>query len=371
MEFIIERESILRGLKKIQGVTEKSPVVPLASCLLIEAEEKKIVVRATNFEVGIITEHVAKVNRKGKAVIDARKLFEIFKELPAGESHIEKKENGWIEISHEKNILFNISGVVEEEFPKVEIEEKMDFSEVCAKGILELIRSTIYATSSDRTRGALMGILVEKKEGTIRMVATYGHRLALAEREILKGESFDIKKNVVIPERGAREIKRMVEEMEEDEKVRIGFGDKSVVFKTEEETLVIRLIDADFPNYSKVIPEGSKKRVVLNRKELVESLRRVELVAEEETKAVKLSFKEGKLEITSRKIGFGDAREEVGVDYEGELIEIGLNGKYIMDVLNALDDEEVVFGISDEKTPMIVKGKSKENVLAVVMPIAL
>ena len=371
MEFKIERECILGGLKKIQGVAEKSSVVPLASSLLIEAEEKRIVIRATNFEVGIITEHDANVKRKGKAVIDARKVFEIFKELPAGESHIEKKENGWIEISHEKNILFNISGVEEEEFPKVEIEEKMNFSEVCAKGILELIRSTIYATSYDRTRGALMGILVEKKEGTIRMVATDGHRLALAEREILKGESFDLKKNVVIPERGAREIKRMVEEMEENEKVKIGFGEKSVVFKTEEETLVIRLIDADFPNYSKVIPEGIKKKVFLKRKEMVESLRRVELVAEEETKAVKLSFKEGKLDITSRKIGFGDAREEVGIEYEGEPIEIGLNGKYIMDVLNALDDEEVFFGINDEKTPMIVKGKSKENILAVVMPIAL
>jgi DNA polymerase-3 subunit beta len=371
VKFNIEREIILKGLKKTQGVAEKSPVVPLAASLLIEAEEGKIVIRATNFEVGIITEHIANVQRKGKAVIDARKAFEIFKELPAGESHIEKKENGWIEISHEKNILFNISGVAEEEFPKVEIEEKMDFSEVCARGILELIRSTIYATSYDRTRGALMGILVEKKEGTIRMVATDGHRLALAEREILKGESFDLKKNVVIPERGAREIKRMVEEMEEDEKVRIGFGEKSIIFKAEEETLVIRLIDAEFPDYSKVIPEGSKKSVVLKRKELVESLRRVELVADEETKAVKLSFEGGKLEITSRKIGFGDAREEMDIDYGGEHVEMGLNGKYIMDILNALDDEEVFFGINDEKTPILVKGKGRENVLAVIMPIAL
>ena len=371
MKFKIERENILNGLRKIRGIAEKSAVVPTASNLVIEAEEGKIIVRATNFEVGIITEHIAKVQKKGKAIIDAKKAFEIFKELPSGESQIEKKENGWIEISHEKNILFNMSGVAEEDFPKVEIEEKVDFSEVYAKGILELIRSTIYATSCDRTRGALMGILVEKGEGTVRMVATDGHRLALAEREILKGESFDLKKSVVIPERGAREIKRMVEEMGEEEKVGIGFGEKNVVLKKEGEVLLIRLIDADFPNYSKVIPEESKKTVVLKRVELVESLRRVELVADEETKAVKISFKDGRAEISSRKIGFGDAREEMDVDYKGDPIDVGMNGKYIMDILNALDDEEVVFGIKDEKNPMTVKGKGRENVLAVIMPIAL
>ena len=216
-----------------------------------------------------------------------------------------------------------------------------------------------------------MGILMEKEEGSIRMVATDGHRLALAERKVLKGERFDLKKSVVIPERGAREIKRMVEETEDGDKVSLGFGDKSVVLKSKEETLVIRLIDAEFPNYLKVIPEGTKNRAVLKRKELMESLRRVELVADEETKAVKLSFKEGKLDISSKKIGLGDAREEVVADYGGEHIEMGLNGKYLMDIMNAIDDEEIVLGINEEGTPVLVKGKGRENVLAVVMPVAL
>lgn len=371
MEFDIERETILKGLRKIQGIVEKSSIVPLSSGLLLEAKEKTITIRATNFEVGMITEHVATVKKKGTVVVDARKMFEIFKELPTGKSYVKKKDSGWIEISHDKNICFNISGVAEEEFPKVEIEEKTTFSDVYASGVLDLIRSTIYATSTDRTRGALMGILMEKRGGTIRMVATDGHRLALAEREMVKEESYELKKNVVIPERGAREIKRMVEEMGGNEKVRIGFGDKSVALKTDEETLVIRLIDAEFPNYSKVIPEKSKERATLRRTEAIESLRRVGLVADEETKAVKLSFQMGKLEISSKKVGLGDAREEMDIDYQGEGIGMGLNGKYMMDILQAMNGEEVVFGMNDERTPVLVKEKGNENVMAVIMPIAL
>lgn len=371
MEFTIEKENILKGLKKIQGIVEKSPVFPMSSSLLMEARENKVVITATNFEVGIVTEHIATVTKKGMAVVDAKKAFEIFKELPVGASHVDKKDTGWIEIRHGNNILFNISGMAEEEFPKVEIEENIVFSEVYAKGMRDLIRSTIYATSYDRTRGALMGILVEEKEGSIRMVATDGHRLALAEREIVKGESFELKKNVVIPERGAREIRRMAEEMDGDGKIRVGFGEKSVVCKTEDEMLIVRLIDAEFPNYSKVIPEKIKDNLILKRKELVESLRRVGIVADEETRAVKLAFADGRLELSSRKVGFGDAKEEMGIDYKGERMEMGFNGRYIMDVLNAIDDDEVVMGVSNEQTPVLFKGRGRENVLAVVMPVAL
>jgi DNA polymerase-3 subunit beta len=371
LKFNIDKDNFINCLRKVQTITEKNPVNPIMSKMLLEAEEEKVVIKATNFEVGIITGCNANVRERGSSVIDAKKMYEIFKEMPKGDSWLEKKDTGWIEIKHENNILFNIAGMVDVEFPRIEIDEEMEFSEVYAKGILELIVSTVYATSQDRTRDVLRGIKLEKRGENMLMVATDGHRLALAERKILKDERLDIKKSVIIPESGAKEIKRLVEEMGEGGKVEIGIGEKSVVVKTKEETLVVRLIEGEFPDYSRVIPKGNKKSVVLGKRELIESLRRVGLVADEETRIVKMQFREGNLEISSKRMGFGDAKEDMQIDYGGESIELGLNGSYIMDILNVIGKEKVVWEIKDGKSPVLIKGEGVENVIAVIMPVAL
>jgi len=371
LKFNIDKENFINCLRKVQTISEKNPVNPIMSNLLLEAGEKGVVIKATNFEVGIITGCDANVREGGSSVIDAKKIYEIFKEMPKGDIWLEKKDSGWIEIKHENNILFNIAGLVDVEFPKIEIDEEMEFSEVYAKGILELIVGTIYATSQDRTRDVLRGIKLEKRGEEILMVATDGHRLALAERKILKEERLEIKKGVIIPESGAKEIKRLTEEQGEGRKLKIGIGKKSVVVKTKEEKMVVRLIEGEFPDYSRVIPKGNKNRVVFGKRELVESLRRVELVADEETRIVKMQFGGGNLEVSSKRMGLGDAKEDIQIDYGGESIELGLNGRYILDILNVIGEDKVVWEIKDGKSPVLIKGEGVENVIAVIMPVAL
>lgn len=371
MEVFTDKKDILNCLKKIQGITERSSITPITSSVLIEAKNKTVVVSATNFEVGIVTKYKAKIIKEGRIVVDAKKVYEIIKEMPEGEIRMVKKDSGWAEISCEGKIVFNLAGQAEEEFPPIEIDSKIKFLEINAKSINELIRNTVYASSNDETRETLQGVLLEKKKKGLRMVATDGHRLALADRTFSDNEELIMKGSVVIPQKGAREIKRLIEEMEKEEKIKIGLGEKSVVVVGGEETMVVRLIEGEFPNYKKVIPNDNKNRMVVKTKELIESLRRVSLVTEEDTRAVRFVVKSGELTILSKKIGLGDAREERKVDYKGEDMEIGLNGRYLLDILNVMGGDEVVLEMMDEKTPILIKGEGKDHTIAVIMPMML
>jgi DNA polymerase-3 subunit beta len=337
----------------------------------MEAKKNKIVINATNFEVGIVTNCEAKVHKEGKILVDARKTYEIIKEMPEGEISIIQKDSGWVEISSGSKIIFNITGLLSEEFPSVEIEGKIKFSEINAKNTYELIKNTIYATSDDKTRETLGGILVEKQKKGLRMVATDGHRLAMADRVFTDDEDKAIQRSVIIPQKGAKEIKRMIEGLDKEKRIKIGLGEKSAVVKGEEETIVVRLIEGEFPNYKKVIPLNNQNRVVMRKDELIESLRRVALVTEEETRAVRFEVKSGGLTILSKKVGLGDAREEKGVSYSGEDVEIGLNSKYLLDVLSTIEGEEVVLEMLDGKTPVLVKEKGGDQTIAVIMPMIL
>lgn len=371
MNCYFERKNIINSLKKIQAVAEKNPIIPIASNMLIEAKKKAVVLSATNFEVGIIIKHSAEVNEEGRIVVDARKIYEIVKEMPDGKIYIVKKGQGRIEISYDSKIVFKIDGLSEEEFPQIEIDSKINFAEINKKNIYELIKNTIYATSDDKTRDTLRGILVEKQRKGLRMVATDGHRLALADRIFSGGEETAIKRSVLVPRKGAIEINRLIEELGKEEKIKIGFGEKSMVVKGKEETVVIRLIEGEFPNYKKAIPLNNKNKVFIKTKDLIESLRRVALIIDEEIRAVKMNIKEGVLIFSSKKAGFGEAREEKEIKYSGEEIEVGLNSRYVLDVLNTIEGEEVYLEILDGKTPILIKERDKDYNIAVIMPMII
>ena len=371
MEFHCTREDLVNSLKKIQGIVEKNPVIPIASNLLLEAKKDTLIFRATNFEVGIIVENKIPIVKDGEIIIDAQKFFEIVREMPDGEISLTRKDDGWLEIKHGGRILFNLAVLADEQYPPVKPDSKIQFVEIEAGHLAELIQKTVYACSDDRTRDVLRGILLEKNNSILRMVATDGHRLALAEREILKDDSVTIERGTIIPRKGAREIKRLAQELKDKDTVEVGFGEKNITVRKGEETLIIRLIEGDFPDYKRVIPQKNAKKLLVKEEDLMESLKRVMLITEEETKAVKFLAKKGVLTILSKKIGTGDVREEVEVDYEGEEIEFGLNGRYVMDVLSALEGEKISLEVEDSSTPVLIKEFNNDEVLAVVMPMML
>ncbi len=371
MEFRIEKEILYNALRKIQGIIEKNPVIPIASNLLIEIKGELLTLKATNFEVGILLSKNIPNGKEGTTVVNAQKFFEIVREMPEGEILVSVSKEGWIEIKHGNRITFNLAVLSDEQYPVVQPDSDVKLMAIEAALLYDLVKKTAYACSDDRTRGVLCGVMIEREGGKLRMVATDGHRMALAEKEVMEKDVVEGTTGVIIPRKGAKEIRRVVQEMEDDGMVDIGFGEKNVTVKTEDEVIIIRVVDGKFPDYKRVIPENNTKKVTLKREELIESLKRVMIVSEEETREVTFRVEKGLLVIFSKKVGIGDAREERSLEYDGDEFEFALNSRYVMDVLNSLDSDEVVMEVEDDKTPVLIKERDGKDSLAVVMPMAL
>jgi DNA polymerase-3 subunit beta len=371
MKFSIDKQSLSESLKKFQGILEKNAVVPIASSLLFEAKENELMISATNFEVGIIVRKNLPVMEKGTIVVDGQKFTEIVNQMPEGEILLERKDDGWITIRHGKNIQFNLAVLSDEKIPPIKIDEKVRYGEIEAGLLSELIKRTMYAVSDDRTRDVLRGILIEGEKSKVRMVATDGHRLALVEKDGVFGKSAELKKGTIVPKKGAREIRRLAQELKNDAVVKVGFSDKIITITEGGETLIVRLIEGEFPDYRIAIPKDNTIQIVVKIRSFIDTLKRVTLLAEEETRVVKFHCRDGVMIISSKKIGVGEATEELEAEYKGDAVEFGLNSRYVLDVLNTLEGEDVVIEVKDGQTPIVFKEKGQETILSIIMPMML
>jgi len=234
-----------------------------------------------------------------------------------------------------------------------------------------MIDRTMYAASADETRYNLNGVYLEvlEQEQKLRMVATDGHRLAYADRSI--GEEISrVESGVIIPRKGMGELKRLVDEEDADE-VEIGFAGNSAVVTTPAVKLVMRLIEGEFPNYRQVLPKASKHRVTVPSDALAQVLRRVQLLAAEGGKGVRLQLGAGKLVISAKNPDVGEATEELDLDYAGEPVSIGFNARYLLDCLAVFRAKEVEIGLIDELSPVQIRPTDDSDALAVVMPMRI
>jgi len=234
-----------------------------------------------------------------------------------------------------------------------------------------MIERTMYAASVDETRYNLNGVYLEvlADTGKLRMVATDGHRLALVDREV-PGSLDALTSGVIIPRKGLAELKRLLDEDDVDE-VEIGFEGNSGLARKGGVTLVMRLIEGEFPNYQQVIPDDVTVRLVLPTDQLVHALRRVVLLSSERSRAVKLELGDGQLQVSSNNPALGDASDELDIEYSGDAIAVGFNARYLLDALGALHAKEVRLGLQNDLSPAQVVPTNDDDTLAVVMPMRL
>jgi DNA polymerase-3 subunit beta len=235
----------------------------------------------------------------------------------------------------------------------------------------QMIEGTVYAASLDETRYNLNGAFFEvvPESSRIRMVATDGHRLALVERTVGHDLS-GLASGVIVPRKGLAELKRLVDEEDADE-VEIGFEGNSGLVRKGDVTLVMRLIEGEFPNYQQVIPKQSEHHLTVSVEPVVRALRRVALLSAEHSRAVKLELGEGKLQLSAKTPDLGEAQEELDVDYAGPAIAIGFNARYLLDCLGALGGKELQLGLRDGSSPVEVRPTDDPDSVAVVMPMRL
>jgi len=369
MKLSISKGELQTGLSRLQGIVEKRNSMPILANVLMRAKVKgnEFSLAATDLEVGIQSSHDAKVKAGGGVTVSAKKLFEIVRELPDEEIFLEATANAYLNIKCARSD-FTLAGTSIEEYPTLPDFAPEKTATVQAHVLSLMIERTIYAASVDETRYNLNGVYLEvlDEPGRIRMVATDGHRLASVDRT-LSEDSLGLENGVIIPRKGLGELKKLVDEDDADE-IELAFEGNNGLARKGRVTLVMRLIEGEFPNYTQVLPTKIERSVILPAEEFGRALRRVALLSSERSKAVKLELTNGRLVISSSNPDLGDAREELDIDFAGEDIAIGFNARYLMDALTTLRSKEVRFGLQNELAPAQLVPTDDEDTLAVVMP---
>ncbi|WP_224369089.1 DNA polymerase III subunit beta [Hyalangium versicolor] len=365
MEFRIATDELKKALYRAQGIVERKTTMPILANVLVNASKSGVTVTAFDLDIGIVSEHAAEVSKPGSVTINAKYLFDIVQNLPDAQVSLRKLANNYVDISS-GSAHFKIVGMAAEEYPKLPKEDNAPLVQISGNVLLEMIKKTQFAISSDETRYILNGVFFEPQaSGKVRMVATDGHRLSLIERE-LTGD-FKLKGGVIIPRKGLMELKRLLDEAP-DAECHLGFAENMALFKKPGLAMLARLIDGQFPEYQRVIPKEGEKVVMVPKTSFLESLKRIALLSADKSYAVRIGLEENKLLITANNPDLGEAKDVLAVAYQGGDITIGFNARYLTDVLSVLETDEVSFELGDEHSPGVIHAPGDRSFTAVVMP---
>lgn len=383
MEFSVAKKDLLRLVTRMQGVAERKSTMPVLSNVLLAADGKNAVrLAATDLYLSLLGRISAEVVKGGTVAIPAKELLERVKMMPEGPVLISSQDNASTILKASGSARrYTLRGMPGDDFPPLpQPAEGSPTLALDVQVLAELIAKTHFSISTDETRAHLNSALFEWDGDVVRMVTTDGHRLSKAE---VKVEGRQASATMLIPLKAIHELRRLCDEMSADGASKEGKGatiditqsGSSAFFQGGGMTFSVKLVDAQFPPYSQVIPQSSDKHVRAPRLAFADALRAVSIAASERTGGVKLSLGKGTLRITSESPESGDGFDEIAVDYDGPAMSIGFNARYFLDVLGAIPDEDVVLSLSGELDPAVLRpapdSESKSQFLAVVMPMRI
>ena len=368
MKLKIKKEEILKGLQRIQGVVEKKNTMPILSNMLLSADSKGVEIIATDLEIGLRGRYDADVEKPGSVTVSAKKMYEIVRELPAEEIQIKVEDSNWVKI-HSGHSQFKLVGLPKEEYPALPDVAEEGMITIEGETLREMIKKTLYSVGENDARYVLNGLFVhmtQSKGGlNLRMVGTDGHRLSMIDRIV---EAKHKETSIIIPKKAMIELRRVLEEDAPKAELRLGFSKNHALFKRDGLVMVSKLIDGNYPNYLQVIPAKSTKKVTVSKDVFTHAVRRVSILSKEKTNAVKMQLEKGKLILSTNNPEVGEATEELDIDYKGEGISIGFNSRYLMDVLTAMDRQEISLELSDALSPCLITEEGDDQYKCVVMP---
>jgi DNA polymerase-3 subunit beta len=364
MEVHVDRDAFMRGLQMAHNVVEPRQTLPVLANVLLDAQGDTLRLTATDLEVSVRVTGPAKVVKPGTITISARKLMEIVKELPSAPLALKVQENAWVALRC-AGVSYRLVGLTPEEFPAVGDGATSGWLTIDGKVLRDMLGQTTFAISHDESRYALNGVLFAVQDKELRMVATDGHRLALAVRQLPNaGPAM----SGIVPRKAVQEVARIVGSGEE---VEIAVSDNQFMIRMPNVLLMARLIEGTFPNYEQVVPRAHPHRVTLSRAALTAALRRVSVLSEERTKPVKFQLSPGQLKLTANSPDYGEAEEQMEAQFAGEEIAIGFNSRYVLDALGAQGGEQVLVELKDGLSPGVFKSFEDEGTLCVIMPMRI
>jgi DNA polymerase-3 subunit beta len=370
MKFSISREALLKPLNLVAGVVERRQTLPILSNVLMVLEGKTLSLTGTDLEVELVGRvEIDAAGVDGEITVPARKLVDICKSLPEGSNIEFSLDSGKATVKAGRS-RFTLSTLPAADFPAVEAGEGSVALSLEQALVKQLIDGTAFAMAQQDVRYYLNGLYLEVLGGRLRVVATDGHRLALATGPA-RVEAADT--GVIIPRKGVLELSRL---LDGDAPLELAIGSNHMRAANEQFTFTSKLVDGKFPDYERVIPKNADKSVIGDRTELKQAFTRTAILSNEKYRGVRLKLADDSLDITANNPEQEQAEEVVAVEYGGAELEIGFNVSYLLDVLSVLDQARVRLSLSDEASSALLEhaeppAEQEPERLYVVMPMRL
>jgi DNA polymerase-3 subunit beta len=371
----VSKEDFLPALNSLQSITGKKGTMAVLANILIQTQDNFIELVATDLEVGIKKSVAAEIISQGSITLPAKILYEIVRESGSNDIKIEEKDKNWAKIKAGSS-MYNLAGTSSEEYPDFPEYEEESLVTLPSEIIKELIDKTIFSVAQERESNyTLTGILLEKEKkeeekSLLRMVSSDGHRLSIMEKELDKErDNIVIEKNTLIPRKGVSEIKKLCEGQKN---LSIGSDKKQLVVKTKNSLMIVRLMNGEFPDYRSIVNVIEKNNVLeINRISFLESLKRTNLFTEDTFNAIQLSVDENKLVLSSQNMDFGNAKDEMEINYAGEVLELGFNCKYFIDTLQVMRSDMVKAYVNSDQSPCLIEGDNDQGFISIIMPMKI
>jgi len=367
MELVVRKSDLLRELQLFQGIVERKNTIPILANVLMDAKGDEVTLLATDLEVGLRSKCAATITKGGSVTLPAKKFYEIVKSLPDTDIRIADDKNG-VKIAADR-FESRMQTLPREDFPSLPEPGGAATSALARSAVKEMVSKTSFAITGEDTRYFLNGALFVLRPGDMSLVATDGHRLALVNMTRDGGPQAAAEVKAIFPKKTLGELARLL--MEGDgEEVSYERGENHLFFHVGPRLLISRMIDGQFPAYERVIPKGNDKHIEFERDRLTNAVKRVQIMSNERSRAVKIQIDNGKVEITSSSPDIGEARETLPVDYSGSSMQICFNAQYVIDFLSAVTTDIVSLDLKDEVSQAVMKpvGAEGYDYTYVIMP---
>lgn len=371
MKFITEHRPLLRAVSHAQSVVERRNTLPVLSNILLDAQNGMLRITATDTDLEIIeTIPDAEIVTPGAAMVDARTVYNIVRKAPDGCQIKIEREQQILNLTHGRS-RFKLQSLNSDDFPSFSEEDLPHRFVIQANELRRLIHKTRFIIPNEETRHYINGMYLHRKENgsgvILRAAATDGHRLACISLPLPSGA--EEMPGIIIPRKTIMELQKLLDGVEED--IAFSVSESKCRFSFDGAVLTSKLIEGTFPDYERVIPMDNDRQLIVNGRAFSEAVDRVSTIASEKSRAVKLSLEPNLLRVNATNHDGEDAQEDVSASYSAEVMEIGFNGGYLLDISGACDGEDATFALKDAGSPAIIRDSEDEGVLYILMPMRI
>lgn len=368
MQFEVTKPILLKALSNVNGAVEKKNTIPVLQNVKIEAQNGKVILSATDMDILVTSNFTTEMQSNGITTVPAQMFYDIIRKIPDANKITVVQENPNILQIKSGKSKYNLPCIDATEFPSLAEGELGEKVVIDAEKLAKMIDKTRFAISTDETRYYLNGLFLQSIKGEngyeLRSVATDGHRLAVAH---LTSPNNMAEFGVILPKKSVNEVRRIIEGAKE---LTVEVSRAKIKISADSTTIISKLIDGDFPDYTKVLPKNNTQIATINKKALFDCVDRVSTVASDKHRSVKMVVETNKITLQINANDGSFAHEELESSYSGDKVEIGFNSRYLLDVIGQIDKDELQIKFKDGNSPALVEAKDF-NAMFVIMPVRI